>query len=54
MEKRAKLDKQIQEEQLYAKLWQLDLKKKEQREEQERIEKAKNIQERQAILDWQK
>ena len=53
MEKRQKMDQQIQEELLYAKLWELDLKKKEQREAQEKIEKAKAIQERQAVLDWQ-
>lgn len=54
MEKRQKMEQQIAEEQLYAKLWELDLKKKEQREMQEKLEKAKTVQERQAVLDWQK
>lgn len=46
MEKRQKMEQQIAEEQLYAKLWELDLKKKEQREAVEKIEKEKNVQER--------
>jgi hypothetical protein len=54
LEKRQKTDQQIQEEQLYAKLWQLDLKKKEEREAIELVERKKAVNERQAVLDWQK
>ena len=43
MEKRTKIEQKIAEEQLYAKLWELDLKKKEEREANERLEKAKSI-----------
>lgn len=46
MEKRTKMEHQIAEEQLYAKLWDLDLKKKEQRESNERVEKQKAVHER--------
>lgn len=39
---------------MYAQLWQLDLKKKEERERREAEEKKKAIGETMAVLDWQK
>lgn len=39
---------------MYAQLWQLDAKKKHEREQKEAAEKAKAISETMAVLDWQK
>lgn len=52
MEKQRQTQQQIEEERLMAKLWELDMKKKEAREKIEAEEKRKAIAERQAILDW--
>lgn len=43
MEKQKKTQQQIQEEYIYAQLWQLDLKKKEERERWEAEEKKKLV-----------
>lgn len=40
------------EEQVYAKLWELDIKKKEERERREAEEKKKVIGETMSLLDW--
>ena len=54
IDKRRKLDQQLQEEQVYAQLWHLDAQKKLEREQLEAAEKAKAISETMAVLDWQK
>jgi hypothetical protein len=52
MDKKAKLEQQIVEEQVYAKLWMLDQQKKVEREKREAIEKRKKISETVNILTW--
>lgn len=52
MDKKQRLQDQIVEEQVYAKLWMLDAEKKAQREEQESIEKKRKIKETVNILTW--
>ena len=52
MDKRAKLENQIVEEQVYAKLWMLDADKKAQREAREAVEKKTKVQETVNILTW--
>lgn len=53
MDKKAKLEQSIVEEQVYAKLWMLDGEKKAQRERTEQIEKKKKAAETVNILTWQ-
>ena len=53
MDKKAKLEQQIVEEQVYAKLWMLDQQKKVEREKREAIEKKKKVAETVNILTWQ-
>lgn len=53
MDKKAKLEQQIVEEQVYAKLWMLDQQKKVEREKKEAIEKRKKVSETVNILTWQ-
>ena len=53
MDKKAKLEQQIVEEQVYAKLWMLDHDKKVQREKTEAAEKKKKVAETINILTWQ-
>ena len=53
MDKRAKLEQAIQEEQVYAKLWMLDHQKKHQREVEEAATKAQKVKETMGVLDWQ-
>jgi hypothetical protein len=43
MDKRAKLENQIVEEQVYAKLWMMDAEKKAQREQKEAIQKRQKV-----------
>ena len=52
MDKKAKLEQQIVEEQVYAKLWMLDHDKKVDREKNEAIAKKKKIAETVNILTW--
>jgi len=52
MDKKAKLEQQILEEQVYAKLWMLDHQKKVQREQEEASDKKKKVQETLNILTW--
>ena len=52
MDKRAKLEHGIAEEQVYAKLWMLDGEKKAERERDEAVVKAKRIGETMNILTW--
>lgn len=52
MDKRAKLEQQIVEEQVYAKLWMLDHDKKVQREKTEAATKKKKVAETINILTW--
>jgi len=52
MDKRAKLEQVIQEEQVYAKLWMLDAEKKAERERTEAVEKKQRVQETTNILTW--
>lgn len=54
MEKQKKMQMTIEEEQIYAQLWKLDLMKKEERERQEAEEKRRQIGDTMAVLDWQK
>lgn len=54
LEKRRIADQQIMEEQVYAKLWALDLQKKEERERKEAEQKKQLVGETMGILDWQK
>jgi hypothetical protein len=53
MDKKAKLEQAIVEEQVYAKLWMLDHQKKVQREQDEAATKKKKVQETLNILTWQ-
>lgn len=53
MDKRAKLEQAIQEEQVYAKLWMLDAEKKAERERTEQAEKKQKVSETMNILTWQ-
>ena len=53
MDKRAKLEQAITEEQVYAKLWMLDAEKKLEREKREAFEKKKKIADTMNILTWQ-
>ena len=53
MDKREKLQNNIVEEQVYAKLWMLDAEKKAERERREAEEARKKIQETVNILTWQ-
>ena len=53
MDKRAKLEQAIAEEQVYAKLWMLDAEKKAERERLEAEAKKKKTQETMNILSWQ-
>lgn len=52
MDKKAKLEQGIVEEQVYAKLWMLDHDKKVQRERDEAVSKGKKVQETLNILTW--
>lgn len=52
-DKRQKLQGQIVEEQVYAKLWMLDADKKAERERREAIEKQKKVSDTVNILTWQ-
>ena len=52
MDKRSKLEQQIQEENVYAKLWMLDADKKHQREREEAAAKAAKVQETMGVLNW--
>ena len=52
MDKKAKLEQGIVEEQVYAKLWMLDHDKKVQRERDEARIKANKVQETLNILTW--
>ena len=52
MDKRAKLEQDIQEEQVYAKLWMLDAEKKAERERTEAVEKKQRVSETMNILTW--
>ena len=52
MDKKAKLEQQIVEEQVYAKLWMLDHDKKVDREKNEAVAKKKKIAETVNILTW--
>jgi len=52
MDKKAKLEQGIVEEQVYAKLWMLDHDKKVQRERDEAVFKGKKVQETLNILTW--
>ena len=52
MDKKAKLEQKIVEEQVYAKLWMLDHDKKVHREKTEAAEKKKKIHETVNILTW--
>ena len=42
------------EEQVYSQLWQLDMQKKIEREQQEQAEKKQKISDTMAVLEWQK
>ena len=53
MDKKAKLEQQIVEEQVYAKLWMMDHDKKIHREKSEAAEKKKKVAETINILTWQ-
>ena len=53
MDKKAKLEQQIVEEQVYAKLWMMDHDKKVHREKSEAAEKKKKVAETINILTWQ-
>ncbi len=52
MDKKAKLEQQIVEEQVYAKLWMMDHDKKVHREKTEAVHKKKKIAETINILTW--
>jgi hypothetical protein len=53
MDKKQKLQDQIVEEQVYAKLWMLDAEKKAQREQREFEQNKRKVQETVNILTWQ-
>jgi len=52
MDKRSKLEQQILEEQVYAKLWMLDADKKLEREKKEIVQKKEKVKETLNILSW--
>ena len=52
MDKRAKLEQQVLEEQVYAKLWMLDADKKLEREKKEVVQKKEKVKETLNILSW--
>jgi len=52
-EKKKKRDQEIFEEMLFAKLWDIDMKKKEAREKREAIEKQLRVKETMDIINWQ-
>jgi hypothetical protein len=54
VDKRRIADTKIMEEQVYAKLWELDLRAKEERERKEAEDKKKRVGDTMAVLDWQK
>lgn len=54
MEKQKKSQQEIMEEQVYAKLWEMDILKKVEREKKEAEQKKKLIGETMTLLDWQK
>jgi hypothetical protein len=54
MDKRQKMEQQILEEQVYAKLWLLDQEKKVAREKREAVEKKEKTEATLNILNWQK
>lgn len=53
MDKRQKMEEQIVEEQVYAKLWMLDGERKLAREKREAAEKKEKVGETLNILSWQ-
>lgn len=53
MDKKQKLQNQIVEEQVYAKLWMLDADKKAQREQREAVQNKQKVKETVNILNWQ-
>lgn len=52
MDKKTRIEQNIVEEQVYAKLWMLDQEKKVQREQKEAVEKRHKIQQTVNILTW--
>lgn len=52
MDKRRKLEQEMDEEQVYAQLWKLDEQNKIGREQREAAEKQKLVQDQMAVLDW--
>lgn len=54
IDKRRALDKQLEEEQIYAQLWEIDAQNKLAREQKEAEEKRSNIANTMAVVDWQK
>ena len=54
MDKKRTSEQKIVEEQVYAKLWELDLKSKEEREQAEVDERKRRVGDTLAVLDWQK
>jgi hypothetical protein len=52
-EKKRKRDKEIFEEMLFAKLWDIDMKKKMDREKREQMEKEERVKETMGIIGWQ-
>lgn len=53
MDKRNKMEEQIVEEQVYAKLWMLDAEKKLAREKREALERKEKVAETMNVLGWQ-
>lgn len=53
MDKRQKMEEQIVEEQVYAKLWMLDAEKKLAREKREAQERKEKVAETMSVLGWQ-
>jgi hypothetical protein len=54
VDKKRIADQKIMEEQVYAKLWDLDLRAKEERERKEAEDKKRRVGDTMAVLDWQK
>ena len=54
IDKRRRIEQQMNEEQVYAQLWELDGQQKLERELKEANEKKKLISDTMAVLDWQK
>lgn len=54
MDKKRTSEQRIVEEKVYAKLWELDLKSKEEREQAEVDERKRRVGDTLAVLDWQK